>query len=107
MKGRCVCSFTWVLFKRGELGQHFEGDDVPGYALYTATWGLIVPGLLERYPGNRKMAVQVRSHVPHSAALVSGMRCSAWLIQAAPVHGSWPCGCSYARTMLLSSSWLN
>ena len=60
MKGRCVCSFTWVLFKRGELGQHFEGDDVPGYALYTATWGLIVPGLLERYPGNRKMAVQVR-----------------------------------------------
>ena len=60
----CVCSFTWVLFKRGELGQHFEGDDVPGYALYTATWGLIVPGLLERYPGNRKMAVQVRSPAP-------------------------------------------
>ena len=61
---RCVRSFTWVLFQRGELGHHFEGDDVPGYALYTATWGLIVPGLLERYPGNRKMAVQVRPSIP-------------------------------------------
>ena len=67
MMGRCVCSFTWVLFKRGELGKHFEGDDVPGYALYTATWGLIVPGLLERYPGNRKMAVQARSPCPRTA----------------------------------------
>ena len=56
-----VCSFTWLLFERGQLGQYFEGDDVPGYALYTATWGLIVPELIERYPGNRKMSVQVRA----------------------------------------------
>ncbi len=55
-----MCSFTWVLYKRGELERYFEGDDVPGYALYTATWGLIVPHLAEAYPGNRKMGVQVR-----------------------------------------------
>lgn len=54
-----ACSFTWVLFKRGQLGHYFEGDDVPGYALYTATWGLIVPDLISRYPGNRRMGVQV------------------------------------------------
>jgi hypothetical protein len=54
------CSFTWVLFERGQLGHYFEGDDVPGYVLYTATWGLIVPDLIERYPGNRKMGVQAR-----------------------------------------------
>ena len=94
MKGRCVCSFTWVLFKRGQLGQHFEGDDVPGYALYTATWGLIVPGLLERYPGNRKMAVQVRSPAPaqrsaderHALQRLAGQGC--------------PCPCKLAMHIL-------
>ncbi len=54
------CSFTWVLYEGGELKRYFEGDDVPGYALYTATWGLIVPHLAEAYPGNRKMGVQVQ-----------------------------------------------
>ena len=58
-----MCSFTWVLYERGHLGQYFEGNDVPGYALYTATWGLIVPDLIERYPGNRKMSVRVRAFV--------------------------------------------
>lgn len=57
-----LCSFTWVLYERGELERYFEGDDVPGYALYTATWGLIVPDLAEAYPGNRKMGVQVMPH---------------------------------------------
>lgn len=28
------------------------------FALYTATWGLTVPGLADVYPGNRRMAVQ-------------------------------------------------
>lgn len=56
-----VCSFTWVLYERGELQRYFEGDDLPGYALYTATWGLIVPHLSEAFPGNRKMGVQVLS----------------------------------------------
>lgn len=52
-------SFTWVLWERGQLGRYFEGDDLPGYTLYTATWGLIVPDLADAYPGNRRMGVQV------------------------------------------------
>lgn len=50
-----------MLYERGELNRYFEGDDVPGFALYTATWGLIVPHLAEAYPGNRKMGVQVQA----------------------------------------------
>ncbi|CAL5226835.1 g9699 [Coccomyxa viridis] len=61
--------FTWVLFERGQLGQYFEGDDIPGYALYTATWGLIVPELIERYPGNRKMSVQVNVASPPTTSI--------------------------------------
>ena len=49
-----------MLFERGQLRRAFEGDDLPGFTLYTATWGLIVPGLADAYPGNRKMAVQAR-----------------------------------------------
>ncbi len=52
-------SFTWVLWERGQLGRYFEGDDLPGYTLYTATWGLIAPALADAYPGNRRMGVQV------------------------------------------------
>lgn len=67
VEGLVFCSFTWVLYERGELTRYFEGDDVPGYALYTATWGLIVPHLAEAYPGNRKMGMQVRQiHSFHS-----------------------------------------
>ena len=51
-----------MLYERGELNRYFEGDDLPGYALYTATWGLVVPHLAEAYPGNRKMGVQVQPH---------------------------------------------
>ncbi|CAL8464093.1 g3628 [Coccomyxa elongata] len=61
--------FTWVLYERGELKRYFEGDDVPGYALYTATWGLIVPHLAEAYPGNRKMGVQVSIAAPPNTSI--------------------------------------
>jgi len=50
-----------VLYEKGNLRRYFEGDDIPGFALYTATWGLIAPKLAAAFPGNRKMGVQVRS----------------------------------------------
>ncbi len=59
-----ACSFTWVLWERGQLGRYFEGDDLPGYTLYTATWGLIAPELADAYPGNQRMGVQVCCSAP-------------------------------------------
>ncbi len=51
---RAPRSFTWVLHERGALRLWLGPDDVPDYALYTATWALIAPRLPELYPGARR-----------------------------------------------------
>ncbi|KAK9814626.1 hypothetical protein WJX72_008927 [[Myrmecia] bisecta] len=63
-----VNCFTWVLFQRGLLDRQFEGDDLPGSALYTTTWLLAVPQLPLKYP-NREMAVQVHVLEPPDAVI--------------------------------------
>ncbi|KAK9819379.1 hypothetical protein WJX81_003680 [Elliptochloris bilobata] len=64
-----VNCFTWVLHERGALRLWLAAGDLPDYALYTATWALIVPKLPELFPGNRAMGLQANVSAPPATAV--------------------------------------